>query len=188
VSPGRGRISTLLLERGRSPSAARGQAGAVEKTGRLRARQPAANRDGSRSGGGTVNIRPLEDAPALDEHSLKAQTGRMRTHHLSAALFVLAFAMFGIGANPPRQITVFAGDYNRQGSIVCFAVPADRGQPQELKDKRGELIAVQADKEGRGWFIEKCLNRGPRRVISSLRMKRIPVRARACTLRGKTAG
>ena len=80
------------------------------------------------------------------------------------AAVLLGFA-FGLhAADRTDRITVRAGDYDRNYSVVWFTLPAGARPAQQLADEQGNKIPLQTDHEGRACFIEKELKLGAART------------------------
>lgn len=80
----------------------------------------------------------------------------------------------------PGGITVSAGDFDRQGTIVSFPLPAE---PQfALRGPHGRLVPLQVDAQGRAVFLENELKKGdtkryqliPTKSVSSPRAETKP--------------
>ena len=82
----------------------------------------------------------------------------------ASAAWLLGCALGLHAAERPGRITVRAGDYDRRDSVVWFTLPAGARDFQQLADERGNIIALQTDREGHACFIEKELTHGSART------------------------
>lgn len=58
------------------------------------------------------------------------------------------------------RIRVSAGDFDRQDTIVSFALPDGKASPRALRAANGEYFQAQVDEDGRAWFVLRELARG----------------------------
>ncbi len=58
------------------------------------------------------------------------------------------------------RVTVQAGEFNRQGSIVSFTVPEAARDWHHLETEAGVAVPFQVDAEGKGWFVLDELKAG----------------------------
>ena len=56
------------------------------------------------------------------------------------------------------RVSVQSGEFNRQGSIASFTVPAAARGWQRLETESGGAVPFQVDAEGKGWFVLDELN------------------------------
>jgi len=82
----------------------------------------------------------------------------------ASAVLPLGLALGLHAAERADRISVLAGDYDRRDSIVWFTLPAGARDFQQLADERGNIIALQTDREGHACFIEKELTHGSART------------------------
>jgi hypothetical protein len=66
-------------------------------------------------------------------------------------------------SDPPRSVTVQAGDVDRQSSIVTFKLPAGNYLFPELRDAQGARLPLQVEKNGDATFTLDRLARGATR-------------------------
>lgn len=79
---------------------------------------------------------------------------------LPGGLFLLAATGVALAADKPVSITVSAGDFNRQGAVVSFQLPAPLKGPLALRAPYGKLVPLQMDEQGRAVFVEEKLPKG----------------------------
>src|SRR2546422_781463 len=82
----------------------------------------------------------------------------------ASAAWLLGCALGLNAVERPGRITVRAGDYDRRDSVVWFTLPAGARDFQQLADERGNMIALQTDREDHACFIEKELQHGSTRT------------------------
>jgi len=80
------------------------------------------------------------------------------------AALLIAWALGVRAAERSGRITVSAGDFDRNDSIVWFKLPTGARNFRQLADERGNLVALQTDGEGHACFIEKKLSHGSART------------------------
>jgi len=82
----------------------------------------------------------------------------------ASAVLPLGLALGLHAAERPGRITILAGDYDRHDSVVWLTLAAGARDFQQLADERGNMIALQTDREGHACFIEKELKHGSTRT------------------------
>lgn len=85
----------------------------------------------------------------------------MRT--ISISILVLSFAAATQAALIP-DILVKAGDYDRRNVVVSVQLPKGLTGVQQLRGSDGKTMALQRDKDSRGWFVIDSLNKGGERT------------------------
>ncbi|MBI5799814.1 MAG: PmoA family protein [Verrucomicrobia bacterium] len=58
------------------------------------------------------------------------------------------------------RVSVQAGEFDRQGSIVSFNLPTTARDWQRLETESGSAVPFQADVDGKGWFVLEDLKAG----------------------------
>lgn len=83
--------------------------------------------------------------------------------------------LIGFLVAPPAQtqaaalrVSVQAGEFDRKGAIVSFAVPQGARSWQRLETESGGAVPFQVDAEGKGWFVLGDLKAG---ATKTLRLK-----------------
>ncbi len=79
------------------------------------------------------------------------------TPSLLASLLVVAHHQASAAA---LRVSVQAGEFNRQGAVVSFTVPAPARGWQRLETESGGVVPFQSDAEGKGWFVLDELKAG----------------------------
>lgn len=77
----------------------------------------------------------------------------------------LLLASLLVAAHPQAQaaalrISVQAGEFSRQGSVVSFSVPTAARGWQRLESESGGAVPYQVDAEGKGWLVLDDLKAG----------------------------
>lgn len=74
---------------------------------------------------------------------------------------LLGWALLGAGvggfAQPTYQLTVPPEDFARPETVVSFTLPSGMERGSVLVDEQENVIPVQADRRGQGWFIARRL-------------------------------
>jgi len=78
------------------------------------------------------------------------------------------------------RVSVQSGEFNRQGSIASFTVPAAARGWQRLETESGGAVPFQVDAEGKGWFVLDELKAG---ATKSFRLKSGATAAEAVTVK-----
>ncbi|MGH9387521.1 MAG: PmoA family protein [Vicinamibacterales bacterium] len=73
-----------------------------------------------------------------------------------------------ITARAPTELRVHAGKHARQNAIVPVTLPRleSAAQSYELRGEAGQVIPVQIDRDGHGWFVLPSLDAGAERTYT----------------------
>lgn len=63
------------------------------------------------------------------------------------------------------RVSVQAGEFDRRGAIVSFAVPQAARNWQRLETEAGGVVPFQVDAEGQGWFVLDDLKAGAKKTL-----------------------
>ncbi len=78
----------------------------------------------------------------------------------SSLLACLLVAVHCQASAAALRVSVQAGEFNRQGPLVSFTVPAAARGWQRLEMESGVAVPFQTDAEGKGWFVLNDLKAG----------------------------
>ena len=70
-----------------------------------------------------------------------------------------------VAEGPVAEVTVFAGEHERIGTVVSFALPEGAGDgAYHLEDAAGQTLPLQVDAERQAWFVLDRLEAGAERT------------------------
>src|SRR5262245_17440603 len=63
-------------------------------------------------------------------------------------------------ADKPISVTVLAGDFERQQTVISFTLPENARGLNRVRDAHGKSQPIQVEKDGRASFVVSQLNKG----------------------------
>jgi hypothetical protein len=94
-------------------------------------------------------------------------------------LFLLALVATTPAADNRVSVTVRAGDFERQQTVVSFALPENAREFNQVRDPQGKSYALQVDKNGRAAFVVPRLNKGAQTIYELVLSRAAPASAAA---------
>src|SRR5262245_36472039 len=84
--------------------------------------------------------------------------------HFCSLLLLFALVASTAAADKRVSVTVQAGDFERQQTVVTFTLPEKARDFNQLRDPQGKSYPLQVDKEGRASFVVPQLNKGTKTI------------------------